>query len=293
MQNTNDSLSPGWVWYEPSRVNLHTHSAYCNHGGGSLRDHLVQGRAQGLAVIGFSEHAPVPNNRWGRSRMALTDLSAYFKELDAIGGEQSPIVLRAMECDYHDLFRNYYRKDIAERYRCDYLIGSVHFVDMPYQRDIPIHKAPVSVPVLKEYARQYIAMMESGLFLFGAHPDVFGCSYPDWDAEAQACSRDILSAAESLDMPLEINANGFKRAPVMTASGPARPYPLRRFWELAGGYGIRVVVNSDAHYPEHATANYDDCFAFARNVGLDVCALCVGPPDSTGKRPLVHVPGRY
>lgn len=280
------------LWFEPRQVNLHTHSSYCHHGGGSLLDHVRAARDKNLSVLGFSEHAPLPTRRWG-NRMDYTEMPKYFEELDSLYDTISPLVLRAMECDYLPSLAGYYQEEIFEQYHCDYLIGAVHFVHMPGCPDISIHDAPISATVLRQYANQYISMLQSGLFLFGAHPDVFGCSYLTWDCEAASCARDILAAASSLHIPLEINANGFRRPKVGSPTAAVRPYPIREFWELATAYDVQVVINSDAHYPEHLDANYEDCFVFARQLGLAVCGLYISCCKEDGRRKLRYVACGY
>jgi histidinol-phosphatase (PHP family) len=125
-------------------------------------------------------------------------------------------------------------------------------------------------------------MLQSGLFLFGAHPDVFGCSYLQWDAETESCARAILEAAQDLDIPLEINGNGFRRLQVQTESGLVRPYPLLPFWDLAAEYRITVIANSDAHVPNDVDANIQEATEFALERGLSVSGLNISERNANG-----------
>ena len=68
-----------------------------------------------------------------------------------------------------------------------------------------------SLKSLKAYSNYFIQSMESGLFAFMAHPDLFGNSYLTWDENTIAASHDILTAAAQLKMPLEINGYGLRK----------------------------------------------------------------------------------
>jgi histidinol-phosphatase (PHP family) len=92
--------------------------------------------------------------------------------------------------------------------------------------------------------------MESGIFAFMAHPDLFMYSDFRWNEDTAAAAREICAAAADLNIPLEING------------GIISPVNLRRvvlyeqyyfhdfpFWKTAAEYGVRVLMNSDAHAP--------------------------------------------
>ena len=278
-----DNSSERGTWFPAQDVNLHTHCYYCRHGSGEVADYIRIAKERGLNVLGMSDHAPVPDGRWPLSRMTMAELPSYFA--DVIQGQQDPelIVLRAMECDYLPEYHGYYQQELLGKWACDYLVGSVHTVDMPYAKDVNLHQSPLSKAELVQYAKQYIDMLSSGLFLFGAHPDVFGCSYLSWDKEAEACSRAILEAAVDLRIPLEINGNGFRRAKVLGSNGPKTPYPIAEFWNLAAQYGVMVMTNSDAHVPKDVDASFKDSSALAAACGLSFAGLRLSERNTAGK----------
>ena len=61
--------------YTPDKVNLHTHSFYCKHGSGTIADYVEQARKDGLKLLGFSEHCPLPDREYQKgNRMDYEDL---------------------------------------------------------------------------------------------------------------------------------------------------------------------------------------------------------------------------
>ena len=56
---------------ENRHVNLHCHTALCKHAEGTVRDYCRKAVEQGLKILGFAEHSPFPDNRYGNTRMDL------------------------------------------------------------------------------------------------------------------------------------------------------------------------------------------------------------------------------
>lgn len=71
----------------------------------------------------------------------------------------------------------------------------------------------------RRYMETTIAGMQSGLFIYLAHPDLFLNRYPRFDAEAKAVCREICAEAKRLNMPLEYNLLGARRNPGARAAG--------------------------------------------------------------------------
>ena len=108
------------------------------------------------------------------------------------------------------------------------------------------------------------------MFNFIAHPDGFGAGYGKWDSNAAACASDILSAAEELSIPLEINGYGLRKALITTETEHRAVYPLLPFWELASNYKVKAICNSDAHSPTDVVSSISECRAIADSFGIEI-----------------------
>ncbi len=253
--------------YTQEVVNLHTHSYYCGHGFGEVTEYAQEGLKQGLELLGMSEHCPVPDNRWGGSRMAYSMLDSYNKDCIAVKMEYSGRleVLRGFECDYLPQYQSYF-EELQEK--CDYLFFGVHDLSLDIDSEYSMFWNPITKEDLLAYTKLYLEGLESGLFLFGAHPDVFCHSYRAWDAETIACSKAILECAVSNDVALEINGNGMRKGIVKTSYGTRYAYPHHEFWKLAAQYPVKVLFNSDAHKPSHVNESMARCLSFAKDCGI-------------------------
>lgn len=251
------------------KYNLHTHSFYCGHGTGEIYEYCQYAEDACFDLLGFSEHCPFPDDSFHSTRMAFHDMDSYENDvLQAKKNYDMPIFI-GYECDYFPKWKSYFK---ALHDRVDYLISGTHYVfredgtlATPFSEDFT--SSDVSL-----YAKSFIKAMETGLFLFMAHPDVF-LLYYKWDENAKAASIDILEAARSLDIPLEINANG-----IMKAGTPDKEkwgYPNVNFWLLASEYNIKALCSSDAHMIENLDKHYSEVWDFASMFDLDMVEPCV------------------
>ena len=255
------------------RGNYHTHTRLCRHAEGMPTNYAAEAVRQGLSVLGISDHTPQPDDRWIDVRMAMADLPAYIESIrQAREAFPELTILTALECEYVPEYRSFYQDELLGRYQMDYLICAQHWflhqgqwLGCFGQTDTPER--------LVAYTQHTINAMETGLFAFVAHPDIFGNDYIVWDDQATSCAQAIAEAAAALDIPLEINGLGFRREKVTSPEGLRAMYPWPPFWETAAAYPIKVIVNSDAHRPADITANIPDAIALANRFNLPIIDL--------------------
>jgi len=250
--------------------NYHTHTYRCKHATGEVVNYANAAIKQGITVLGITDHTPLPDNRWLGIRMAIDELPNYVNAIAQAQAKYPQLtILIGAECEYATEYHSFYLEELLGEWNFDYLILGPHF--FPYQGEwLASHSDILCKETLKAYTNYLIQSMESGLFAFVAHPDLFGITYEEWDQHTEACSREILQAAETLNIPLEINGYGLRKPYIHTKSGTRPMYPWLPFWELAQDYDIEVIVNSDAHRPEDVGANIDDGLAIAKQFNLKI-----------------------
>lgn len=227
------------------RYNLHTHSFYCRHGHGTIREYCEEAERLGLEMLGFSEHMPVPDGSFYRTRMHNDEIPLYLADIEREAAERSMTILRGFECDFIPEFTDYYRSFLEEG-KVDYLINGVHFIKhgdiflSPFEDDMDADD-------VYRYRDQLIEALETGLFAFQAHPDLIFAAYRRWDKVSEEVSRDIIQYAVDHRIPLEVNGNGMLKP---KEDGEYR-YPKKAFWLLAAQMGAYCVRNSDCHEVEN------------------------------------------
>ena len=94
---------------------------------------------------------------------------------------------------------------------------------------------------LSEYVDCVVAGIESGVFTYVAHPDIYRfLGNEDFYKKEM---RRICLAAKKTNTPLEINFLGIRQK---------RDYPREAFWQIVGEVGAPVTFGMDAHTPEDA-----------------------------------------
>jgi len=236
--------------------NFHTHTWRCKHASGTVKDYVDEAIKNNMKILGMSDHTPLPDNRWSHVRMDMSELNAYEEEFKEAENDDI-ILLKGLECEWDPIYEGFYKDELLGERNFDFLVGSVHYIkkngDWGYLSEIHTAKH------LANYAEILIETMRTGFFSFIAHPDGFGAGYKKWDSNAEACSIDILTAAEELSIPLEINGYGLRKNKIITPDGERSVYPLLDFWELASNFDIKAICNSDAHRPEDVNASIKEC----------------------------------
>jgi histidinol-phosphatase (PHP family) len=117
------------------------------------------------------------------------------------------------------------------------------------------------------YLETIVTSMESGLYLYLAHPDLIFGSYAEFDDNAKWLSRELCKEANRLHMPLEYNMYGVKKGRKPGTLG----YPCDEFWRIAAEENVRAVVGLDAHMPEmFLTEDTESAFAHLKEMGITV-----------------------
>jgi histidinol-phosphatase (PHP family) len=231
------------------KTNYHTHHHLCKHAVGSAEDYIKVAIKHDFTDLGFTDHAPshVINDEF--VRMHWHELPQYLEDIMKNKDKYSDLIRIhcGLEVEYYDKNPDYYQY-IKEK--TDYLILGQHYIS-----DEIAHNPLQSSFALKEgyqvilYAKSVVEAIKTGYFSLIAHPDLFMCGYDRFDRFAIEASHLICEAAKTYDVPLEFNANGYRRGIIKTSEGERYPYPVNAFWEIAKSYGCKVMLSSDAHAP--------------------------------------------
>ena len=222
-------------------ANYHTHTPRCNHAEGAERDYIERALEAKLRELGFSDHSPylfdVPGY-YSRFRMKPEQMEDYANTLLALREEYRDRIrlFIGLEMEYYPrLFSR--TLDFLRQYPLDYLILGQHAI---YNETEGIFspRPTDDEKLLDQYRGQTLEALETGLFSYFAHPDLF-CFTGDPKAYERHV-RTICRRARELGIPLEFNLLGFQEE---------KHYPDPRFWRVAGEEGCSVVLGSDAHEP--------------------------------------------
>lgn len=220
------------------KVNLHAHTVRCNHASGTEREYIENAVKAGFTRYGFADHAPYVfrDGYYSNFRMKPEQQEDYVNTLLALKEEYRDVIdIRiGYEAEYYPEFFGEFLK-LVTRFPVDYLILGQHFMESEMTRKYSGIKTE-DEGYLAQYVDQYIEGMKTGVFTYGAHPDLV--NFVGSDAAFDKHYGRLLEAAKNLKVPMEINFLGIR---------DHRAYPHDRFFRLCGEIGAEVCFGCDAH----------------------------------------------
>lgn len=228
-------------------ANYHTHTSRCHHALGDEESYVRTALRAGFSVLGFADHCPWPyhSSFVSNCRMLPRQLPGYLTTLQALRSryEGRLKLYIGLECEYFPPYMDWLAE---QRQSLDYLILGNHF-DCTDETGM-YFGACTRPDEVQRYVQMTVAGMETGLYRYLAHPDLFLNLYPVFDKAAENACHALCEAAAALDLPLEYNLLGKARQQEPFQHGVG--YTTAQFWEIAARYPVKAIVGCDAHDPK-------------------------------------------
>lgn len=237
--------------------NYHTHTYRCGHAYGTDEEYVLTAIKLGIKRLGFSDHIFLKEIDVRKGTVEeYIDSIRYLKEKYK---DQIDIII-GFEAEYFECYKDYY-KELLDTKKIDYLIQGQHF-DLINGEMVGYYNNPY------KYLDDVIKGMNSGLYSYLAHPDIFIMWMPDIDRKVlEDVSIKIIKEAIKLDMPLELNLYGI----IKKGWNNGEKYPSNLFFELCKKYNPKIVLGVDAHDPSHFNVDtINKAFEFAKKHKLNV-----------------------
>lgn len=254
------------------KANLHTHTRRCRHAADEDDRAWVEAAIRaGIAVLGFSDHCPWPRTEplpppGFRSgvRMDPEETEGYVQSLLSLREEYKGRIRILIGFEVEHLPLRIAAQDaLFARFPIDYLICGQHYFDdgSGEWRGDWSGTPTEDESRLAAYVDRCLEGMESGRYLYLAHPDVLNFTGGD-DVYARQMSR-LCGWLAAHDSPVEVNLLGL---------WGRRHYPSERFLRLAADCGCKAVIGVDAHEPARLLdpAPEAEARALCARVGLPI-----------------------
>lgn len=245
------------------KVDLHNHTALCNHAEGTVDEYVEAAIKSGIDVYGFSDHAPMDFDP--KYRMAFDEMQHY----------------RAMVMQAREKYKG--RIDILFGYEVDYLpghmdervlnaeadfmIGSVHFIDgwgFDNPEFIGRYEHEDIDTIWQQYFDAVKQMAQTGFFDIAGHLDLIKVFKFMPNTDIGVIAAGALDAIAAAGMAIEINVAGYRK-PV------AEAYPSPALLKAACERNIPITFGSDAHKPEQVGLFRSAAVRLARDAGYTSC----------------------
>ena len=230
------------------KANYHTHTCRCGHAEGTDEQYVKAALSQKYDVLGISDHVPYPYRSGFTNpgvRMLLSQLDEYLgsiRKLKAKYAGQMEI-LAGFECEHFPQYMSWL-SDMAQEKQLDYLILGNHYDETD---ETGMYFGLTSTAAqLRRYVDSTVKGIESGLFAYLAHPDLFLRRYRPFDENCRQAAKDLAAACAQVGLPMEYNVHDRYLAPMTNRTS----YPHPEFFEIAAQAGVKIIIGIDAHEPE-------------------------------------------
>lgn len=259
-------------------TNYHSHSLYCD-GRANMEDFIRFAISEGFSSYGFSSHAPLPfSTAWTMEWDRMDDYLSEFSRLKEKYADKIELAI-GLEIDYLDE-ENHPALPRFRELPLDYRIGSVHMLYSPEGNVVDID-TPADIfrqlvdkhfggdldYVICLYYKNLLRMVELGGFDIVGHADKMhynaSCYRPGLLDESwyDALVRKYFDAIARRGYIVEINTKSYNDLGTF--------YPNERYFPFLKELGVRVQVNSDAHYPERINNGRANALAALKKVGFE------------------------
>lgn len=240
-------------------TNYHSHCSYCD-GRADMESFIRFAVSKGFTSYGFSSHAPLPfSTNWTMEWEYMPFYIAEFQRLKAKYADQIELYI-GLEIDYLNKESNPSILRFQEL-PLDYRIGSVHLLHDAQGEVVDIDTSPDKfaqmvhkhfngdiVKVVHLYYESLMNMLHLGGFDIVGHADKmhYNASQmratlldePWYDELVKTYFREIAT----MGYQMEVNTKAFLDTDVF--------FPNQRYFSYLHELGVKMQVNSDAHYPE-------------------------------------------
>ena len=258
-------------------TNYHSHCLYCD-GRANMEDFIRFAISEGFTSYGISSHAPLPfSTAWTMEWDRMDDYLSEFSRLKEKYADKIELAI-GLEIDYLDEDSN----PSLPRFQdlpLDYRIGSVHMLYSP-EREIVDIDTPADTfrqlidkhfdddldYVVHLYYKNLLRMVKLGGFYIVGHADKMhynascyrsGLLDEPW---YDTLVRGYFTAIAEHGYIVEINTKAYHELGTF--------YPNERYFTFLKELGVRVQVNSDAHYPERINNARAEALAALKKAGF-------------------------
>ena len=252
-------------------IDSHSHTVYSKHATGSVDELVRASIAAGVSILTITDHAPFSIDR--DNRLLASELDHYFADIEKarLAYQGQITLLRGLELDYMPGTEAYSR-DMLARYPVDFVIGSVHYVEVPGEPMVKVWELPrlAGEAFLDRYFAYLEGLVECGLFDAVGHADTLLRGLPE-EVYLRRFEPLLKPLARS-GMAFELNASGLRKTSLALQTGQEVrglwSYPSRQLLPMLISHGVPLTIGSDTHASQDAGAGLAELMNVLRPLGL-------------------------
>lgn len=266
------------------RIDYHMHFEYGSYDLEWVQGFFDHARQRGIDEIGITEHSHGfrefkdlyqdelilgeslvgrYQRQWLAKGKFRHTLEEYLEFMALLKKKGYPVKTGIEVCNFRDQNRV---REILDRHRFDYIIGSVHFLNGWGYDFAEIKQVWDDYPlrdIYEWYTQAIVDLCRSAAYDILGHPFNLRLfrNFPDFDV-APLLDR-AAAVLQEAGMAIDVNTGTLYRYPVREIS----PYPL--FMEAAKRCGLPIILSSDAHRPEDCGRFIDQAEEYVKQFGYE------------------------
>ena len=248
----------------------HTHTYRCGHARGTEEEYVLSAIEKGYKVIGFTDHVFLPFIIQEGMRGNYEELDDYINTINHLKEKyKDKIEIHlGFECEYGEDYVEYYRY-LKQEKGVEYLILGQHLF---FENNDLVWLSCAGTPeeMLEKYSKAVVDAINTGLFTYIAHPDLFIRFFSEINPFVERHIRMMCEAAKNNHIPFEINL-GALRDGGRRQKPNQLTYPDEGFFKIVKEYDIPVIIGIDAHDPrdfDPLISKIEYAQQFAKDLGL-------------------------
>jgi len=229
---------------------LHTHHERCGHAVGSMENYIESAIAEGIRILGISDHSPYffaeEDHPFPGLAMARSEFSKYVEEAVRLKKkyENRIELLIGVESDIYKEHIDLYGQ-VYDGFPLDYIIGSIHFTS-PHSimraLDWRVATEEERESEFKRYVELFQLSVQSKWVNIIGHMDRVNRGYASFQQRLAPYIDPTLKMMAERGVAMEVNTSGYRNA-------SQEWYPSLDVIERARYYGVEITFGSDAHHP--------------------------------------------
>ena len=191
--------------------NFHTHTSRCMHASGKDEEYVLAAIEAGYEVLGFSDHTPwkYDSDFVANMRMPLSQFDEYYQSISSLKEKyKDQIEIKiGLECEYYPKYMEWL-KSFAKEYRLDYLIFGNHYYESD-EYHMYNGACTRNDEMLDKYVESTIEGLDTGVYCYLAHPDLF-MRARRWDKKCEEAAHRLSAYCKEHDVLMEYNLAGLR-----------------------------------------------------------------------------------
>ena len=240
---------------------FHIHDKCNGHAQNTVDQIFEIAHENGYEKLYFTEHCPL--NSKTLYRPSYQDIKKLKQQIE-FENKKYPNIKSyfGYEMEYPIIKRHYFDQLVRDPY-CDFVIfGDHHYGDMWLESHFSMINT-TSIERVNEYYQMAKDAIESGLFSWFAHPDIWLSAWKKWDKAAKDLTKKLIDLCLENNMPMGFNLN-FKPEKRTDFT-----YPSAYFWKEVAKSKVKVLIEVDSHDNRTLQKQWiEDGYKLALNMGL-------------------------